>query len=420
MPDEYTPDGVDWRQALADRLASSFFPMSTPEDRRSALGEGISRYGTMLKMAGMSPDWRHAARIIGQAYGSGVDTYRSALEGIIKSRMEDEDRAHTLLKRDYELEALEEDRLKSADERGERERKAAYREKVPSQIGTLRSQFEKTLQDTDIDEVERGDLMSAFSAAVDRAEAEQSPEAMSDVIAVMRDAAEKAGESEQFAKSEEQAMAKAARSAGYDNVEEYKAKFLSAKKKSDLAEMAEEGAQRGEAARLRGISQRRDELNRKVEEAFMSGKPLTTPGGYEMLPDTPGIYFARPAKAGSGATDKALQRLATNKKLLQLAGSPDEAQMLDEETAGLLRNFFGIEPVVQDGTISIRPEDWQSFVNDMKEIATGGMKSETAAPPAAGGKTTTRAEIEAAAKKAGKSVAEVERDAIRAGYRIVG
>lgn len=418
MPDEFTPDGLDWRSKLADELAGRFFPMSTPEDRDAAIGQGISRYGTMLKAAGMSPDWRHAAQFIGQAYGSGVDTYRKSLEDIVKARMEQEDRGHTLAKREYEIGQLEEQKARFEEEKGERGRKAAYREKVPSQIGNIRSQFEETLKDKDIDDTERAGLLSAFNAAVDAAEAEQSPEAMQRVISVMRDAAKAAGESEQFAVEEDQALRTRAREAGYEDPEAYRAEFMPRQRKAALEVLAEGSAQRGESARRRAEDRRRDELNRKVEDAFLKGETLTTPGGYEMLPDTPGIYFARPQKAGIPAGDKIRSRLSTNKKLLQLMGSPQEAEMIDEETAGLLKNFFGIEPVVQDGTISLRPEDWQTFVNDMKELAEGGMKSETA-PAAVGGKTTTRAEIEATAKKIGKSAAEVEQDAIAAGYRIL-
>jgi hypothetical protein len=412
-------DGTDWRTELSSQLAGRFFPQSTEEDRKAALGQGIGRFGSALKMASIQGSWTKAAPFLMGAYSAGVDEYRNSLKEIIDARMKTEDRA-------YQEEQRAVQRETQGEEREKRGRERAFREAAPSQIGNLRSQFEKTIVDTDIDENERATFQSSFDAEVTAFENDPSPENQRKILDVIAKAAAAAGETEKFQEGMSQDKQKAADALGL-SVDEYVTRYLPAKLKDEEIERAEKlrqireaGASRAEAAETRTDASRKRARTKKYDEivdaqfeALQRGEVTTTPSGLEMLPVVPGITYRQPP-ASYNVDSKRRDALLANKDFREFMASPEQAQSIDESVAGMIRGAFPDVEIVEDesGLLSISAEDWAAVVKTLQNPVSAAKSSGPAK------KLISRAKVEAAAKKNGLSIEQAIAEAQDAGYEV--
>lgn len=389
IPQAEPEPSLNWRQRIANNVAGERFPDSTQEDRDAAFRRGMGSLGDVLLAAALAPDARSRARVLAQALPQAGSAYREELGGIVSARDEQEKRAYEKERRARENERHEYEMGQRARTLDDQRREDAERNALSGSGAEWRAQFDRYVNDADVNENKRGALSSEFNAAIAKFEANPSPKNADAVLAALSGAASAANEYESLVEEVSQEMQK--ESLRTKIPVEKLASMLGEKKIREgvLQNLQIENARRSGAneARRSAEAERDAELERKVLDAFLAGKPLTTPDGHTLLPDTRGVSIARPPRVSQPRMSELDKEILKNKDIRAIAGSETMAESISPETAGLIRRWI---PDIQfetgdDGSIVMPANERVKFLEQWQSAASNPTVANNATVAPGGG-----------------------------------
>lgn len=389
IPQAEPEPSLSWRQRVANNVAGERFPDSTQEDRDAAFRRGMGSLGDVLLAAALAPDARSRARVLAQALPQAGSAYREELGGIVSARDEQEKRAYEKERRTRESERHEYEAGQRARTLDEQSREDAERNALSGSGAEWRAQFDRYVNHADVNENERGVLSSAFNAAIAKFEANPAPKNADAVLAALSGAAAAANEHESLVEEVSRELEK--ESLRTNIPVEKLASMLGEKKIREgvLQELQIKNARRSgaNADRQAADDERDAAFERQVLEAFLAGKPLTTPDGHTLLPDTRGVSIAGPPRVSNPRMSELDKEILKNKDIQAIAGSETMAESISPETAGLLRRWI---PDIQfetgdDGSIVMPANERVKFLEQWQSAASGPTVANNATVAPGGG-----------------------------------